>query len=50
MINLNEFSTRRQKELIKRHALNQKQFPKNIKVILPYECPRFVFLCSDQTS
>lgn len=34
MINLNEFSTRRQKELIKRHALNQKQFPKNIKVIL----------------
>ena len=35
MINLNEFSTRRQKELIKRHALNQKQFPKNIKVISP---------------
>jgi hypothetical protein len=32
LINLNEFSTRRQKELLKRHALNQKQFPKNIKV------------------
>jgi hypothetical protein len=32
LINLNEYSTRRQKELLKRHAFNQKQFPKNIKV------------------
>ena len=32
MINFNEYSNRRQKELVKRHALNQKQFPKNIKV------------------
>jgi hypothetical protein len=32
LINLNEYSTRRQKELIKRHAFNQKQFPKNIKI------------------
>ncbi|UJR27427.1 hypothetical protein I4U23_008716 [Adineta vaga] len=32
MINFNEYSNRRQKELIKRHAFNQKQFPKNIKI------------------
>ncbi|CAF1030666.1 unnamed protein product [Rotaria sordida] len=32
IINFNEYSNRRQKELIKRHALNQKQFPKNIKI------------------
>jgi hypothetical protein len=32
LINLNEYSTRRQKGLLKRHAFNQKQFPKNIKV------------------
>ncbi|CAF1200887.1 unnamed protein product [Adineta ricciae] len=32
MINFNEYSNRRQKELVKRHALNQKQFPKNIKI------------------
>jgi thousand and one amino acid protein kinase len=32
LINLNEYSTRRQKELLKRHASNQKQFPKNIKI------------------
>ncbi len=32
LLNLNEYSTRRQKELLKRHAFNQKQFPKNIKV------------------
>lgn len=38
VINLNEFSTRRQKELIKRHALNQKQFPKNIKVNKNKKC------------
>jgi hypothetical protein len=30
--NFNEYSTRRQKDLAKRHALSQKQFPKNIKV------------------
>ncbi|CAF4988435.1 unnamed protein product, partial [Rotaria socialis] len=29
--NFNEYSNRRQKELAKRHALSQKQFPKNIK-------------------
>ncbi len=33
IMNFNEYSTRRQKELGKRHALSQKQFPKNIKVI-----------------
>ena len=32
LINFNEYSARRQKELGKRHAFNQKQFPKNIKV------------------
>ncbi|CAF0936496.1 unnamed protein product [Rotaria sp. Silwood1] len=32
IMNFNEYSNRRQKELIKRHALNQKQFPKNIKI------------------
>jgi hypothetical protein len=32
VMNFNEYSTRRQKELGKRHALSQKQFPKNIKV------------------
>jgi hypothetical protein len=32
IVNFNEYSNRRQKELLKRHALNQKQFPKNIKV------------------
>ena len=30
--NFNEYSNRRQKELVKRHAFSQKQFPKNIKV------------------
>ncbi|CAF0974201.1 unnamed protein product, partial [Didymodactylos carnosus] len=29
--NFSEYSTRRQKELMKQHAINQKQFPKNIK-------------------
>ena len=33
IVNFNEYSNRRQKELVKRHALSQKQFPKNIKVI-----------------
>lgn len=33
--NFNEYNNRRQKELVKRHALSQKQFPKNIKVNLP---------------
>ena len=32
IINFNEYGNRRQKELTKRHALNQKQLPKNIKV------------------
>ena len=32
LVNFNEYSNRRQKELVKRHALSQKQFPKNIKV------------------
>ncbi len=32
IVNFNEYSNRRQKELVKRHALSQKQFPKNIKV------------------
>ncbi|CAF2734368.1 unnamed protein product [Rotaria sp. Silwood2] len=32
IMNFNEYNNRRQKELIKRHALNQKQFPKNIKI------------------
>ena len=32
IVNFNEYSNRRQKELAKRHALSQKQFPKNIKV------------------
>jgi hypothetical protein len=32
IMNFNEYSNRRQKELVKRHALSQKQFPKNIKV------------------
>ncbi len=32
IINFNEFSSRRQKDLLKRHALSQKQLPKNIKV------------------
>lgn len=32
LMNFNEYNARRQKELGKRHALNQKQFPKNIKV------------------
>jgi hypothetical protein len=35
--NFNEYSNRRQKELVKRHALSQKQFPKNIKVKLKIE-------------
>lgn len=34
LINFNEYSARRQKELGKRHAFTQKQFPKNIKVNL----------------
>lgn len=33
VMNFNEYNARRQKELGKRHALSQKQFPKNIKVI-----------------
>jgi len=32
IVNFHEYSNRRQKELSKRHALSQKQFPKNIKV------------------
>ena len=41
LINFTEYSTRRQKELRKRHAFNQKQLPKNIKVneeslLVPY--------------
>ncbi|CAF3473735.1 unnamed protein product [Rotaria socialis] len=32
IMNFNEYSNRRQKELTKRHALSQKQFPKNIKI------------------
>ncbi|CAF0893329.1 unnamed protein product [Adineta steineri] len=32
ILNFNEYSNRRQKELLKRHALSQKQFPKNIKI------------------
>jgi len=32
LASLNEYITRREKELLKRHAFNQKQFPKNIKV------------------
>ena len=33
LVNFNEYSNRRQKDLVKRHALSQKQFPKNIKVM-----------------
>ena len=36
IINFNEYSNRRQKELAKQHALSQKQFPKNIKVKITY--------------
>ena len=32
LMNFNEYSNRCQKDLVKRHALSQKQFPKNIKV------------------
>ena len=32
IVNFNECSNRRQKELVKRHALSQKQFPTNIKM------------------
>ncbi|UJR21547.1 hypothetical protein I4U23_024631 [Adineta vaga] len=32
VINFHEYSNRRQKELAKRHALSQKQFPKSIKM------------------
>lgn len=42
MVNFNEYSNRRQKELIKRHALSQKQLPKNIKVS---HCRQAVAFC-----
>ena len=52
LMNFNEYSNRCQKDLVKRHALSQKQFPKNIKVTRPHLgcCLLFDRHRSDETS
>jgi hypothetical protein len=50
IVNFNEYSNRRQKELVKRHALSQKQFPKNIKVKTRRNKDFFLTKYLDETS